>query len=203
MAILAFNFVAYSMIQKIYLASSSIWRASILKNAGIMVDILPPNVDEYSIVGDHPIQTAQLRAIAKGESVCTQCAYDDVLISADQVVYLGTEVFGKPQNDEEWFARLCRFRGIGHDLTTAVSLFHHGTRLDIQEHTKVWFRADLSDQELRDYIEDGEARGCAGGYMVEQKGSWLIDRVEGDWLNVVGLPLFSILGELRILGWRQ
>ena len=57
------------MNRKIYLASSSVWRASILKNAGISVDILPPEVDEYSIVADHPIQTATLRAIAKGESV--------------------------------------------------------------------------------------------------------------------------------------
>ena len=51
--------------------------------------------------------------------------------------------------------------------------------------------------------EDGEAKGCAGGYMVEQKGAWLIDRVEGDWLNVVGLPLFAILNELRRLEWKK
>ena len=191
------------MNRKIYLASSSIWRASILKNAGIAVDILPPDVDEYSIIADHPIQTAKLRAKAKGESVLDLCHDHDVLISADQVVYLGTELFDKPKTKEEWFARLCRFRGVGHDLTTAVSLFCHGKRIDIQEHTKVWFRADISDQELRAYIEDGEARGCAGGYMVEQKGAWLIDRVQGDWLNVVGLPLFAILTELRALGLKQ
>lgn len=191
------------MNRKIYLASSSVWRASILKNAGINVDILPPDVDEYLIVADHPTQTAKLRAIAKGESVLDQCQDQDLLISADQVVYLGQELFDKPKTDDEWFERLCRFRGRGHDLTTAVSLFCHGKRIDIQEHTKVWFRADISDQELKDYIKDGEARGCAGGYMVEQKGSWLIERVQGDWLNVVGLPLFAIISELRTLGWRQ
>lgn len=196
------------MNRKIYLASSSVWRASILKNAGIDVYILPPDVDEYSIVADHPIQTAKLRAIAKGESVIEQCGDHDILISADQVVYLGTKIYDKPKTQEEWFARLCRFRGTGHDLTTAVSLFHRGKRIDILEHTKVWFRADISDQELRAYITDGEARGCAGGYMVEQKGAWLIERVQGDWLNVVGLPLFAILTELRglgfvQLGWRQ
>ncbi|MAA78529.1 MAG: septum formation protein Maf [Deltaproteobacteria bacterium] len=191
------------MNRKIYLASSSVWRASILKNAGINVDILPPSVDEYSILADHPIQTAKLRAIAKGESVLKHCTGNDILISADQVVYLGEDIFDKPKTEEEWFDRLCRFRGIGHDLTTAVSLFFCGKRIDIQEHTKVWFRADVSDQELRAYITDGEARGCAGGYMVEQKGAWLIERVQGDWLNVVGLPLFAILTELRGLGLRQ
>ena len=191
------------MNRKIYLASSSIWRASILKNAGIQVNILPPDVDEYSILADHPVETAKLRAKAKGESVLDLCQEDDILISADQVVYLGTEIFDKPKTNEEWFTRLCRFRGIGHDLTTAVSLFCRGNRIDIQEHTKVWFRSDIQDQELRAYIEDGEARGCAGGYMVEQKGAWLIDSVQGDWLNVVGLPLFAILKELRALGFRQ
>lgn len=191
------------MNRKIYLASSSIWRASILKNAGIQVNILPPDVDEYSILADHPVETAKLRAKAKGESVLDLCQEDDILISADQVVYLGTEIFDKPKTNEEWFTRLCRFRGIGHDLTTAVSLFCRGNRIDIQEHTKVWFRSDIQDQELRAYIEDGEARGCAGGYMVEQKGAWLIDRVQGDWLNVVGLPLFAILKELRALGFRK
>ena len=191
------------MNRKIYLASSSIWRASILKNAGIQVNILPPDVDEYSILADHPVETAKLRAKAKGESVLDLCQEDDILISADQVVYLGTEIFDKPKTNEEWFTRLCRFRGIGHDLTTAVSLFCRGNRIDIQEHTKVWFRSDIRDQELRAYIEDGEARGCAGGYMVEQKGAWLIDRVQGDWLNVVGLPLFAILKELRALGFRK
>ena len=191
------------MNRKIYLASSSIWRASILKNAGIQVNILPPDVDEYSILADHPVETAKLRAKAKGESVLDLCQEDDILISADQVVYLGTEIFDKPKTNEEWFTRLCRFRGVGHDLTTAVSLFCRGNRIDIQEHTKVWFRSDIQDQELRAYIEDGEARGCAGGYMVEQKGAWLIDRVQGDWLNVVGLPLFAILKELRALGFRQ
>ena len=84
-----------------------------------------------------------------------------------------------------------------------MSLFCQGKRIDIQEHTKVWFRAEISDKELRAYIEDGEARGCAGGYMVEQKGAWLIDRVQGDWLNVVGLPLFAILTQLRGMGLRQ
>ena len=118
-------------------------------------------------------------------------------------MYLGSEIFGKPKDKQQWFSRLCRFRGTGHDLTTAVSIFFEGKRIDIQEHTKVWFRGDISDQEIWSYIEDGEAKGCAGGYMVEQKGAWLIDRVEGDWLNVVGLPLFAILNELRRVEWKK
>lgn len=191
------------MLDEIYLASSSIWRASILQNAGIRTQIIAPDVDEDSIIGGSPRETAELRAIAKGESVRGKISSTSVLISADQVVYLGSEVFGKPKDADQWFSRLCRFRGAVHDLTTAVSIFHNGVRVDIQEHTKVWFRGDISDQEIWSYIDDGEAKGCAGGYMVEQKGAWFIDRVEGDWLNVVGLPLFAIISELRRMGWKN
>jgi len=188
--------------EDVYLASSSIWRAKILQSAGLVVHTVPSKIDEYSIVGASPVETAILRAQAKGERVCKELAKDVLVIAADQIVYLGDEIFDKPKNDEEWFSRLCRFRGLGHDLTTAVSIFYRGQRFDIQEYTRVFFRNDLEEKELRAYIRDGEARGCAGGYMVEQKGSWLIQKVEGDWLNVVGLPLFPILNQLRILGWR-
>ena len=190
------------IIEEIYLASSSPWRASILKNAGLCTYILPPTVDEKAIIGSTPVETAILRAKAKGESIREAVSPDCFVISADQVVYLGSTIYGKPQDKEDWFRRLSLFRGKAHDLTTAVSIFHKKKRIDIQEYTKVWFRSDITDQELWDYIEDGEAKGCAGGYMVEQKGAWFIDRIEGDWLNVVGLPLFAILNQLRILGWR-
>ena len=187
----------------IYLASSSSWRAKILQDAGLEIQTFPSSIDEYAIVGATPIETAVLRARAKGESVLSSLPKEALIIAADQVVYLQGVIFDKPKNDEEWFSRLCLFRGNGHDLTTAVSIFYRDQRFDIQQHSRVFFRKDLSDLELRAYIQDGEAQACAGGYMVEQKGSWLIERVEGDWLNVVGLPLFAILHQLRQLGWRD
>ena len=186
-----------------YLASASSWRAKILRDAGLFIKTFPAAIDEYSFVGSNPVETAILRAKAKGESVRKALPQDALIIAADQVVYLQGEIFDKPKNDEEWFSRLCLFRGKGHDLTTAVSIFFRGQRFDLQEHSKVFFRKDLTELELKAYINDGEARNCAGGYMVEQKGSWLIEKVEGDWLNVVGLPLFAILNQLRQLGWRQ
>ena len=186
-----------------YLASASSWRAKILRDAGLSIHTFPAEIDEYSFLGATPVETAILRARAKGEAVREVLPKDALIVSADQVVYLQGEIFDKPKDDEEWFSRLCLFRGKGHDLTTAVSIFYRDQRFDIQEHSKVFFRKDLTDLELRAYILEGEARNCAGGYMVEQKGSWLIERVEGDWLNVVGLPLFAILNQLRQLGWRD
>ena len=185
----------------IYLASTSRWRASLLRNCGLRVQTISPQIDEKSIIGDSPIDTAILRAHAKGKSVLDQVSSDAIVISADQVVYIDGEIFGKPKDPNTWLARLKKFQGRGHQLTTAVSLFVANKEITFQEHSTVFFHEQASAEELLDYIQDGEAQGCAGGYMVEQKGAWLIERVEGDWLNVIGLPIFAILRQLRELGW--
>ena len=186
---------------QLYLASTSRWRASLLHNCGIQVQMISPQVDEKDIIGDTPVQTAIMRAHAKGKSVLASIPSHSIVISADQVVYIDNQLYGKPRDPHTWFARLKKFQGKGHLLTTAVSLFVDEREITFQEHSKVFFHENASEQELRDYIQDGEAQGCAGGYMVEQKGAWLIDRVEGDWLNVIGLPIFTILRHLRVLGW--
>ena len=92
--------------KKIYLASSSSWRASILDSAGIAVELHPPQVDEASIVGEDPIETARLRAQAKAEFVWQRVPSGGIVIAADQVVYLEDEVFGKPPSKEAWLSRL-------------------------------------------------------------------------------------------------
>ncbi|MFH1465978.1 MAG: nucleoside triphosphate pyrophosphatase [Pseudomonadota bacterium] len=70
------------------------------------------------------------------------------------------------------------------------------------EITRLTMRADLTDDELRAYVACGEARACGGGYMVERRGIQLFERIDGDWTNVVGLPIIRLVGELRSLGWR-
>ena len=70
------------------------------------------------------------------------------------------------------------------------------------ETSSVRVRDDVSDEELRTYVALGEASGCAGGYMVEGRGSWLVEHVSGDWNNVIGLPVGAIVSRLRRRGWR-
>jgi septum formation protein len=99
--------------------------------------------------------------------------------------------------------RLTAFRGRTHLLTTAVALVGGGWPEELfSVDTRVRFRADVTDAELRAYIAHGEARGCAGGYMVEQRGVWLIETIDGDWTNVVGLPVFDLVTRLRKRGFR-
>ncbi len=186
---------------RIVLASTSAWRLQLLADVGISATAVASDVDESLWVGDGPVHTAELRASAKAKAVARRCPEAWVL-GADQVIYLDGEVIGKPANDDIWRRRLKQMRGRSHALSTAVALWD-GLKMEVQtETTMVHFRGDVSDAEIDAYIASGEARGCAGGYMVERQGAWLVASIEGDWLNVVGLPVLRVVGMFRARGIR-
>ena len=183
------------------LASSSKWRLQLMHEAGIPAEAVDSGVDESAVVGESPIETAELRAIAKARAVAERRP-DSWVLGADQVIHLDGETIGKPPSDAVWRERLQRMRGRGHALSTAVALWD-GSVMEVKTvTTMVHFRADLTDREIDAYIACGEARGCAGGYMVERRGAWLVDSIDGDWLNVVGLPMLTVVSMLRSRGWR-
>jgi septum formation protein len=189
-------------VNNIVLASSSRWRASLLEDAGLSCECVDPQVNESAIVGKEPVHTARLRAEAKAAWVATRRP-DALVIGADQVIHLDGETIGKPLDDADHLRRLQQLRGRAHQLTTAVALIGAGPAETFSVDTRVHFRADPTDDELRSYVAGAEARGCAGGYMVEKKGAWLVERIEGDWLNVVGLPVLELISRLRARGWRM
>jgi septum formation protein len=186
---------------RLVLASGSVWRQALLAAAGVPVDIHPPDVDEGPLRGPTPADTARLRAEAKALAVLRQrpgC----LVIGADQVAHLDGEVIGKPADPADHLRRLRAFRGRTHTLTTAVCLASEAGSEGFLVHTEVRFRGDLEDAELETYVASGEGAGCAGGYMVEKHGAWLIEAVDGDWTNVIGLPLFELISRLRRRGAR-
>jgi septum formation protein len=191
---------------ELVLASSSRWRLAMLERAGIRCSAVAPAVDEHAIFADSPRQVAEARARAKAEEVQARLGPGPLIIGADQVVHLGGVVLGKPKDDGAHMDMLVRMRGRRHELVTAVALRggpeDAPVRRDFEVVTLLQLRADLSDEELAAYVATGEARGCGGGYMIESLGAQLFERVEGDFNNVLGLPLFRLIGELRALGWR-
>ena len=185
---------------QLILASGSQYRLKLLKDIGIDCIGVSADIDEYAILGNDPIETATLRANAKANFVFATHS-DSIVIAADQVVYLGADIMDKPKSDEEWLLRLKRMRGQMHLLSTAVCIRTPDLQmLHFVETTEVYFRSDLTDEMLQTYVKIGEARGCAGGYMMEQKGAWLIEKIVGDWQNVIGLPIFGLTKILRDLG---
>ncbi len=190
------------------LASTSPWRAALLAAAGIPCTTEDPGVDEARLQGGGPEETARCRAAAKALAVAARLGPGTLAIGADQVVHLLGRAFAKPTDTAEHRAMLCALRGHVHDLVTAVCLAKGepgGGAVVVEafeERSRLAVRADLSDAEIDAYVALGEARGCAGGYRVDAVGLQLVERVEGDWTNVVGLPVPRLVTALRRLGWR-
>ncbi len=186
---------------QVILASSSIHRLQLLLDVGISALTIAPKIDEESILGDNPIDTAKLRARAKTAAVA-QSHLDAIVIGADQVCYLGDILMGKPSSNSQWLNRLRLLRGKDHLLSTAVCIAVPGSsqRVEFVETTTIRFRDTLSDEDLMRYVLMGEARNCAGGYMMEKRGAWLIESIHGDWQNVIGLPIFPLLHQLKRIG---
>lgn len=191
--------------QTLVLASTSPWRRGLLRSAGVPVRSVSPEVDERSVqdllVDAEPADVALALAQAKAERVAAANS-EAFVLGADQVLWDGREVIGKPADPEAHLRQLQAFRGTTHDLLTAWCLVGPGgVRQGGVERTRLTMRDDLSDAELRAYVATGEGSGCAGGYAVDGHGAWLFERIDGDWYNVVGLPVLAVISALRELGW--
>lgn len=183
------------------LASGSRWRRQLLADVGVPVVSVAPPVDEETILDPDPVALALARARAKAAAV--RAAHPGAwVIGADQVATLDGEAFGKPLDPVDHRRRLGQLRGRTHRLTTGVVLLGADVDRAFVEHTDITFRADLSDAELDAYVASGEGAGSAGGYEAEHRGAQLIARIDGDWFNVLGLPVLRLVDELRRLGWR-
>ena len=192
--------------QTLVLASTSPWRRALLESAGVSVRAVAPGVDERSVQAElpdaGPADVALALARAKAEAVAATNGGAFVL-GADQVLWDGRELIGKPADPGAHLRRLQGLRGRSHELLTGWCLVvPSGAQQAGIERTVLTMRADLTDAELRAYVATGEGSGCAGGYAVEGHGAWLFERIDGDWSNVVGLPVFAVITALRQHGWR-
>ncbi len=203
---------------RLILASASPWRAKLLTDVGVHVELFPAPIDEEAIIADDPVALAVARAAAKAEAVAARISsvlqppassLAAVILGADQVAHLDGEAFGKPRDPDDHRRRLRLLRGRTHTLSTAVAfrgpagvlLGLSASPADFVEHTHIRFRCDVTDDEIDAYVKSGDGSGCAGGYRAEGPGAWLIAGVDGDWTNVIGLPVFGVLHRLRRLGF--
>ena len=180
----------------IVLASSSPRRSSLLRQIGINFEIVPPDVDEsrYSFEGD-PSGTAERLALAKANSTASRIdARGRLVLGADTVVLFEGQVIGKPKDAEDACAMLRKLAGRSHRVLTGFALLDPRTNRAVTAHewTAVSMR-DLTDAEIRAYVDTGEPMDKAGSYGAHALGAGLITRVEGCFYNVIGLPLARLL----------
>lgn len=177
------------------LASTSPRRHMLLELAGIPHEIDATPVDESLLEGESANEFAARLARAKATAVAVRRPGRRVL-GADTVVILDGSILGKPSDEQDAEAMLHRLAARRHDVLTAVALVHDEKIDEAIEVTAVWMRAP-DPSLIRAYVATGEPMDKAGGYAAQGVGALLVDRIEGDFFNVMGLPLRRVVEMLE------
>ncbi len=175
--------------KRFILASTSPRRETILKKAGIDFEVIfPENIEEESI-SDDPVSHVLELSRKKAENVAKKINHS-LILGADTIVVLNGTILGKPKDREDAFRMLRDLSGKEHNVYTGISLVDKdkGKVLSGYQLTKVKFN-QLKDKEIKDYIDTGEPLDKAGAYGIQGMGSFLVERIEGDLDNVIGLPI--------------
>jgi septum formation protein len=180
----------------ILLASTSPQRRAILEQLGIPFDVAAPSYEEHDPPGAAPSDLVREHARGKARSVAPAAGGRPVL-GVDTAVVLGGRIYGKPAGAAEAADMLEHLGGRTHEVVSGLCLIASGWEVTDSETTRVTFRP-LAEGDVSAYLETGEWEGRAGGYAIQGKGAALVERIDGDYLNVVGLPaalLVRILAE--------
>ena len=176
------------------LASKSPRRKELLLNIGVDIEIKPADVDEDALAGLPPERLVTELAMLKATEVAASCDKNTFVIGADTCVCVDGEIFGKPENDAGAKAMLETLSGRSHEVYTGYCIVNceSGVSVAKYEKTIVTFR-ELSDEEIQEYIWSREPMDKAGSYGIQQKGSKFVEKIEGDYFNVVGLPVCALV----------
>ena len=185
---------------KIVLASKSPRRQELLKNIGITeFDIRVPEADESYPPNLTPQQVVEHISRVKAEAAAALCAPDEIVITADTMVFLDDQRLGKPADEADALRMLTALQGRHHTVCTGVTVRRGGESITESETTEVYFRT-ATEAELRGYIATGEPMDKAGAYGIQGLGSLLVEGIRGDYFNVMGLPVLRLSRMLRRFG---
>ena len=184
------------------LASASPRRQELLREAGITFEVHPAHLNEDQYPGEPPLEYAHRLSREKAEAVAKHYPGRYVL-GADTIVVVDGEVLGKPQDKKDAERMLRILSGRGHEVSTAVSLVTPAGETETRSTTtKVFFR-ELAHHEIQQYVVGGEPMDKAGAYAIQGGASRWTNRIEGEYSNVVGLPLPLVTEMLRKRGFLQ
>ncbi len=187
------------MTLRLVLASASPRRAKLLEQLSIPHVVRAPDVPETLVPGELPAVAARRLAVVKADSIAL--GPGEIAVAADTIVALGNEPLGKPADATEAVDMLLRLSGRNHFVYTGLALRSGGRTISGVERTMVRFRR-LARSECEKYVATGESLDKAGAYGIQGHGAALVDRIEGDFYNVVGLPLQLLLSLLGRYGIR-
>ena len=185
---------------KIVLASGSPRRQELLQRIGITeFDIRVPEADESYPPGLTPAEVVECISRKKADAAAALCTADEIVITADTMVFLDDQRLGKPADEADALRMLTALQGRHHTVCTGVTVRQGDRSLTESESTEVYFRS-ASEAELRSYIATGEPMDKAGSYGVQGKGALLVEKLNGDFFNVMGLPVLRLSRMLARFG---
>ena len=187
---------------KIVLASGSPRRQELLRRIGVTeFDIRVPDTEETYPAGLSPQETVAYISREKSDAAAALCTPEELIITADTMVVLDDARLGKPADEADALRMLSALQGRRHTVCTGVTVRRGSEILTESETTRVYFRP--ADQaELLSYIATGEPMDKAGAYGVQGKGALLVERLDGDFFNVMGLPVLRLSQMLLHFGVR-
>jgi septum formation protein len=169
----------------VILSSGSPQRKAILEQLGVKFRVEVPELEE--VVDGDPHEVVRENALLKARAVS-----GDTVVGADTTVVLEGQIFGKPADEHAAARFLEGLSGRTHEVLTGIAVVDHGEERSDVAVTRVRFRA-LDSATLDWYLDTGEWRDRAGGYAIQGKGAALVESIEGDYFNVVGLPVALLL----------
>lgn len=180
----------------IVLASASPRRKELLSNLNLDFEIMKSNIEEFVNDKDTPQCVAMSLSFQKAIDIANKTSENNIVIGADTIVVLDEKILGKPMNEQDAFNTLTQLSGKYHEVITGICVLRLSDNKKIVDYevTKVKMR-EFSEEEIKRYIKTTEPMDKAGSYGIQGYGSLLVEKINGDYFNVVGLPV-SKLGQI-------
>lgn len=186
--------------KKIILASQSPRRKALLKQIGLNFEVIVSNFEEKIEYGLKPNELAEKFSLQKAKDVAKK-QKNAIVIAADTFVVLNNEILGKPETPENARRMLKKLSGKAHIVITGFTIIDTktGKTKTRSLETKVFIKK-LTKEEIDEYIKTGEPLDKAGAYAAQELGGLFVEKIEGDFFNLVGLPIFDLAKELKNFG---
>ena len=179
------------------LASASPRRKELIKLIEQNAVCVPADIDETVPQGTPPAKAAEMTA--KKKALATAESHkNDIVIGADTIVVAGDKILGKPKDKADAIAMLAMLSGVEHEVITGVCIACGDNVNSFAQESKVKFY-ELTADEIEAYVATGEPMDKAGAYGIQGKGCTLVEKIEGDYFNIVGLPVARVVREINKL----
>ena len=190
------------------LASQSPRRIELMREAGYNIRVIPADIDETPFDSEAPLTLVERLARAKAAAVAAEHAEpNELTVAADTIVTFDGKILGKPANEDEARTMLRELSGRTHQVATGVCIVkagdatapHAAESLSFVDVTDVTFY-ELTEEQIERYVASGEPMDKAGAYGIQGRGCVLVEGIDGNYHNVVGLPTCLLAGMLRQVG---